>query len=285
MSDQTPGLFEEPVAEPAPETTEVETEVTEVEETAPETEEPTEPETWEVEKDGQKYVVPYALRDEIMWHMDYTEKTQKLAEERKQATETLQKQQEAFHQQTQSQRENLALYGELAHTEKLLDDFSKVDLLTLQREDPDQAQMLGFQREALRDKRDALESEIERREHESRVQMERAAADRKDRLEADLARDIPNYSPELRSEMEQTAIRHGFTEREIAAVGDARMMKMLHLAHLGEQVLKKQTATPKPKPVKPVQKVTGGKAPDMGPTDKQAIDGWMERRNEQLRRA
>ncbi|MGI9489085.1 MAG: hypothetical protein ACR2RF_25010 [Geminicoccaceae bacterium] len=282
MTDETtnPAPVDGPVAdqEVAPE----EPEAVEAQET--EGEEGDQPaETVEVELDGQTYSVPADLKDSFMKAADYTQKTQELAEQRRQAEETLGKERDSFIQQAQAHRQSIQLYGELAHTDALLEKFQQVDWVKLQQEDPDQAQQLGFQRETLRDRRDALESEIEKKEYESRVTAEREHANRKDQLEATLARDIPNYSPELRTEMQQTAVRHGYTEQEVASVTDPRAMKMLHLAHLGEQVLKRQTATPKPKPVKPVSKVTGGSTPEKGPTDKQSTEAWMKRRNEQLR--
>lgn len=281
MSDEStnPELDLEPVPE-----TEVEPDETEaLESQETEGEETDQPTTVEVEVDGQTYQVPADLRDSFLRQADYTQKTQELAEQRRQVEETLGKERDSFIQQVQTQRQNIALYGELAHTDALLEKFQSVDWVRLQQEDPDQAQQLGFQRETLRDRRDALENEIEKQEYESRVAADREYGNRKNQLEADLARDIPNYSSELRTEMNQTAINHGFTEKELSTVLDPRMMKMLHLAHLGEQVLKRQTATPKPKPVKPVSKVTGGRAPDKGPTDQQSTEAWMKRRNQQVR--
>lgn len=243
----------------------------------------TAPEMAEVEIDGETYQIPAALKDGVMKNADYTQKTQELAEQRRAAEEHFGQEREAFVKNVQTQRENIALYGKLEHTESLLEQFSQVDWVKLQQEDPDQAQQLGFQRETLRDQSDKLHDEIERREYESKVTAEREYATRKDQLETTLAREIPNYTPELRGEMEQTAVGHGFTKQEVAQVTDPRMMKMLHLAHLGAEVLKRQNATPKPKLVKPVSKVTGGKTPDTGPTDKQSTEAWMKRRQDQLR--
>lgn len=268
-------------------TEEVEQEVVAEETEAVEAQEPEEGEEApvemaEVEIDGETYQIPAALKDGVMKNADYTQKTQQLAEQRRAAEEHFGQEREAFVKNVQTQRENIALYGKLEHTEAQLEQLAQVDWTKLHQEDPDKAQEMGFYRESLRDQSDKIQDEIERREHESKVVAEREHATRKDQLETTLARDIPNYSPELRTEMQNTAIKAGFTEQDVSSLTDPRYFQILHLANLGAEVLKRQTATPKPKLVKPVSKVTGGKTPDTGPSDSQSVDAWMKRRNQQV---
>ncbi|MCH7720418.1 MAG: hypothetical protein IH988_05435, partial [Planctomycetes bacterium] len=267
--------------EPAPELEAPELDGTEV---RPEPETP-EPETWEVEKNGIKYRVPIELKDEVMWHADYTTKTQELARGQtslEQREEVLVQRDQALVQRDQAQRENIQDWGEFAHTEKLLDSFRSMtqdDWNKIREEDPDQYENLRVQRDIIRDQRDVVgqriqkfESEKQQREHDTRVTAEREHADRRDRLQATLARDIPNYSPTLQGKMNETAIRGGFTQADIDSVTDPKMMQMLHLAHLGEQVLQRQRAAkaqPAPVPVTPVPKASGGGTPTTGPNDKQ----------------
>ena len=230
-------------------------------------------------------------------HGDYTLKTQELAGKGRDLEgdrETLKGEREAFIQQAQTHRDNIGDYGELAHTDKLLENFRKVDFQKLQQDDPDQASQLGFQFQMLRDTRQQIVDRISKREYDARVTAEherdntmREHANRRDQLKASLARDIPNYSPELHGKMDETAIRHGFTQAELDSVTDPKMMRMLHLAHLGEQVLQRKraaTTQPAPKPVKPVPKVSGGQTPTTGPTDKQSTEAWMRSRTQQLKR-
>jgi hypothetical protein len=255
------------------------------------------PDTVEVEINGLKYTVPATLKDGYMMHGDYTLKTQELAGKGRELDgdrDALKGEREAFNQQAQTHRDNIQDYGELAHTDKLLDSFRKVDFQQLQQEDPDQAQRLNFQFQTLNDARRQIVERIQTREYDARVTAERERgnatrehANRKDQLKASLARDIPNYSPELQSKMDQTAIRNGFTQADLDSVVDPKMMQMLHLAHLGEQVLQRKraaTTQPAPTPVKPVPKVGGGPTPVTGPNDKQGMDAWMRSRNQQIRR-
>ena len=164
----------------------------------------------------------------------------------------------------------------------------------MQQDDPDQAQQLGFQFQMLRDTRQQIVDRISKMEYDARVTAERERdnamrehANRRDQLKASLARDIPNYSPELHGKMNETAMRHGFTQADLDSVTDPKMMRMLHLAHLGEQVLQRKraaTTQPAPKPVKPVPKVSGGQTPTTGPTDKQSTEAWMRSRTQQIKR-
>lgn len=251
--------------------------------------------TVEVELNGLKYRVPAALKDGYMMNADYTLKTQDLAgkgRELEGARETLKGEREAFNQQAQTHRNNIQDYGELAHTDKLLEGFRKLDFQQMQSDDPDQAQQLGFQFQMLRDTRQQIVERIQRREHDTRVVAEREResdvrehADRKDRLTATLARDIQNYSPELQSKMNETAIRGGYTQAELDSVTDPKMMRMLHLAHLGEQVLQRKraaTTQPAPTPVTPIPKVTGGSSPKPGVHDGLEIGEWMRREQQRL---
>lgn len=263
----------------------------------PELPEPSEPETVEVEISGLKYRVPAALKDGYLQHADYTSKTMDLADKGRALEgdrDALKSERDNFTQQAQTHRENIQDFGELAHTDKLLESFRKVDFQQLQQEDPDQATQLGFQFQMLRDQRQQIVERIQKGEYDTRVTAEREQANaarehanRKDQLTATLARDIPNYSPELQGKMDETAFRGGYTQTELDSVTDPRMMRMLHLAHLGEQVLQRKraaTTQPAPAPVKPVPKVGGGTTPMTGPQDKQGIDAWMRSRDQQLKR-
>ncbi len=242
-----------------------------------------EQDTVEVELNGLKFRVPAAAKDGYMQHADYTTKTQELADKGR----ALDSDREAFTQQAEAYRRNVEDWGELTHTDKLLEDFRKVDFQQLQQDDPDQAQQLGFRFQQLRDQRQQIVERIQQREYTTRVTAERENANRKNQLTATLARDIPNYTPELHGQMDQIAVDVGFKPEEIAAYADPRHYKILNLAMIGAEVLKRKraaTTQPAPKPVKPVPQVKGGQTPATGPSDKQGVDAWMRSRNQQLKR-
>ena len=240
-----------------------------------------EQDTVEVELNGFKFRVPAAFKDGYMQHADYTTKTQEIADKGR----ALDSDREAFNQQAQTHRDNIQDFGELTHTDKLLEDFRKVDFQQLQQDDPDQAQQLNFRFQQLRDTRQQIVERIQQREYTTRVTAEREGANRKNQLTATLAREIPNYTPELHGQMDQIAVEVGFKPDEIAAYADARHYKVLQLAMIGAEVLKRKraaTTQPAPKPVKPVPKVVGGQTPATGPSDKDSTEVWMRKREQQL---
>ena len=239
--------------------------------------------TVEVELNGLKYRVPAALKDGYMQHADYTLKTQEVADKGR----ALDSAREALNQQAQNHRQHIQDFGELAHTDKLLEDFRQVDFQQLQQEDPDQANALNFRFQQLRDTRQQIVERIQKREYDARVTAERTNANRKNQLTATLAREIPNYTPEVHSQMDQIATSVGFSPEEISAFADPRHYKVLQLAMIGAEVLKRKraaTTQPAPTPVKPVPQVKGGRTPDTGPTDRQGVDAWMRSRNQQVRK-
>ncbi len=243
------------------------------------TEEPAEPETVEVEINGLKYRVPAALKDGYMLHADYTRKTQEAAEKAK----ALETERERFTQQAQAHQQHLHDYGELAHVERMLKQFREVDWQRAHQEDPDQAQQLGLQFNALRDQREQIVERIQKRDHEARVTAEREYANRKDQLATALARDIPNYSPDLHGKLVETAKRGGYSEAEVQSVTDPRVFKILHLAQLGEQVLKRQAAAKPPAPdIKPVPKVGTGGTPKPGVHDGLSMEEWVRRESQRM---
>ncbi len=240
--------------------------------------------TVEVEVGGLKYRVPAALRDGYLRNADYTTKTQEVADKGR----ALETEREAFTQHAQAHRDNIADFGELAHADKLLESFRKVDFPELQQTDADQAQQLSYQYQKLRDEREQIVGRINQREHEQRVTAERDHANRKDQLKATLARDIPGYSPEVHQKMVDVAEAHGISKERVNSITDPAYMQILYEASLGRQVLERKraaTAQPAPAVAKPVPKVQGGKTPTGGPQDKQTTADWMSSREQQLRKS
>jgi hypothetical protein len=243
----------------------------------------------EIEIDGQTYSVPAAAADAVKKqqsdrHADYTRKTQEVSEQRK----ALESKEETLTQQAQAQAEHVLEHGRLAHQGELVEKFRKYfetpEWGQLQEEDPIQAGKLDRQFNIEKDKLEQIQTQIAKREDEWRVVAEREYADRRDRLKADLARDIPNYSTEVQAKMTDTAIAHGYSQEELSRVVDPRAWKLLHLAHLGEQVLKRQAAAKsKPKPeVTPVSKVGTGGSPKPGVHDGLSMEEWARRETQRI---
>jgi len=98
--------------------------------------------------------------------------------------------------------------------------------------------------------------------------------------EAELARDIEGWSPQMAAELARFGRAKGFTDEELAGVEDPREVKVLHLAMLGEQAMAAR-AFGRFRP--PVQ-LGGGGWGGAAPSDRQSTKAWMQARQSQLRK-
>ena len=196
--------------------------------------------------DGEEVEVPLSeLAEMVRKGTDYTNKTKALAESRR-AVEQKAKDLEAQSAQlaaelmeTQQQRQK---YAETNH--RLLGEFSEVDAEwarvdwnKLREEDPLEAssQFINYQLH-LAKRQDALD-ERQKIADEARETARRLDAEEFKKLKVDVAERLPQWTDEkVRvadwSAMNKTAKAHGFTEAEVNATRDARILHLLHTAML-----------------------------------------------------
>lgn len=107
-------------------------------------------------------------------------------------------------------------------------------------------------------------------------------------VEAELARDIEGWSPQLRADLAAYGQARGFTAEELAGVEDPREVKILHLAMLGEQALAAQRQARLQAEAfgrfRPPTQVGGHGHPGNTPNDRNSTDAWMQARRTQLRK-
>lgn len=238
--------------------------------------------TEEVEKDGTKYRIPKALKDAFLMQADYTRKTQETAEIRKAA--------EAERgRYLQANAEHVQALAGVHSLDQQLQQFQQLDWQKLSDEDPAYAQKLWIQYAQLKDTRQQLAGQVQQMEQQRAVDAQRFAAKQLEEGRAALAREIPNWSPEVAQQIHAFAAKEfGFQPQELQQVTDYRVVKMLHTAMVGAQLIKKQqdSASSKPQPAaRPVTKVGGNSAPARRDINTLPVDDWMKARNEQLRKS
>lgn len=237
--------------------------------------------TEEVEHEGQKYRVPKALKPALMLNADYTRKTQELAELRR-ATEAERAQ---IHQANAQYVQTLAAVHSI---DQQLQQFQQVDWSRLSEVDPSQAQKLFMQYSQLKDARQQAVGQAQQMERQRAFEAQREAAKRSEEGNAVLKRDIPNWGPEVaRQVMDFAAKEMGFQPQELDQIFDPRIVKTLHAAMVGTQLIKKQqegSSSSGAQP-KPVTKVGGGSAPARRDMNSLPVDDWMKARNEQIRKS
>lgn len=209
------------------------------------------------------------LRLGYMRQGDYTRKTQQVAEGRKQA--------EAELEALTAQRESYA--NQLAQLETALNQSEPTQEYwdALQSEDPIE---YVKQREALRDRRDALaqvQSEQQRVQQEQYQQLQVQTQERL-KQEADKLLDvIPEWRDADVAQKQKNAVytyaqRHlGYSEQELSQIGDHRAVNALRKAYLYDELMKQKPAATKKTKAAPKMAKAGQ------PTSKREISAKRKR--------
>lgn len=236
----------------------------------------------EVEKEGQKYRIPKALKSEFLMQQDYTRKTQEVAELRRAAEAERTQFQQANAQQVQAMATVVAI-------DQQLNQFQSLDWQQLSNQDPVQAQQLWMQFSQLKDARQQAAGQVQQMEQQRAFEAQQTTAKQIEEGNAVLKRDIPNWGPEVAQQINAFAAKEfGFQPRELQQVIDPRVVKVLHAAMVGAQLVKKQqegTQSSQQPAAKPVTKVGGNNAPARRDMNAMPIGDWMKARSEQLRKS
>ena len=276
----------------AEEPTDVEEEVEDSEEEEPETEDEVEEEDSDEEQPAQSVKLKVNGEeidkplDEVValaqQGLDYTKKTQEVAEQRK-AVETMQEQLKAQEQQFMEQQQlNSLLIEDVAKITALdqqLSQYANVDWQKLTDSDFVEAQKQYMAYNQLQQDRNNLVSQFEAKRQEAVTKHQSALAERIKKGKEVLAKEIPNWSPETTQSVITTGKEYGFTDDEMSAIVDPRHVKVLYDAmqwrklQSKKPVVKKKVASAKPV-VKP-----GTKDP------KTSANSTAKKMREQLRRS
>jgi hypothetical protein len=246
-------------------------------------------ETAEIEHDGQTYRVPKALKGAFLMQADYTRKTQDVAEQRR----ALADKDQSLQRRAEMHYEHLADVGRLLAQSEALAPYERIDWQGLRVSNPQQAQALWSQYVQMRSQRDSaltqLQAKLAMWQHTNAADSAKRAAE----SDAILSREIKEWSPELYGKLREFGMREfGFTPHEVASVIDPRLIKVLHRAMVGDQMMKKAAAEARAaeqEGVKPLPQVGNSAAatrwdPGHEASDKASTAEWMKRRNEQVRK-
>jgi len=324
MTDTPTNPAEGETPEAEVETPEVETEVSETQ--YDDNGEPIEPEaaeieddSEEVEHDGQKYKIPKALKSALLFQADYTRKTQEVAEERRALAaerEAFTAREAAIEAAAQDVVEAKAKAVALSQTLAEYDDVDwngweqRIRQLRAAGRHEDAAQD-QFDLDSAWRKRDQLKqahttalSEAETKAKKVADDLTAAQSEERTKLlregHAVLARDIPNWGPELGRELIGFGSKaFGFTPDEIAGITDPRMMKVLHAVFLADKASKETAAADKTRKtvqtleqqqqVRPAATV-GARSPATTPStatpasDRLSTEAWMKQEQARLAR-
>jgi hypothetical protein len=214
--------------------------------------------------------------------LDYTQKTQQVAEQKKEL-DALQEQLNVASRQYQEQQQlNNMLMDDVAKITALdqqLAQYANVDWKKMSDSDFVEAQKLFFDYNQLQQDRSNAVSQFEAKKQNLVSQQQQLVAQQVAKGKEQLSKEIENWSPETIRGIVETGKEYGFTEAELNSIVDTRQVRALHdamqwrkLKSKNNSVTKKKVASAKPV-VKP-----GSKDP------KKAVNSNAKKMRDQLRK-
>jgi len=240
----------------------------------------------DLEKDGKTYKVPKAVEDLLMFQKDYTQKTQTLAEQRRE----FEAQRQAMQWEAETKE---ALFNEKAQLQTVrqrLEQFQGVNWAALAQQDLQQHAVLQAEYTQLRDYHDRLSGHVEGREAELASYREQSTQTALTKAVEHLSKPKPDlgwdgkFDADRRSALTKFGLQLGFTNEELSNTSHPLMIQTLNLAKIGYEALKKQTSTLKQQPqANPVPQVAAGKSRSgTADPDKLPVDQWVKWRERQI---
>jgi hypothetical protein len=203
----------------------------------------------EIEFNEKSYKLPKDIAEAVKsMRKDYTDKTMSLAEQRK-----------SFEQQSSFHQQNIQDVASIVAINNQLAEFGQLDWNSLIDNDPVMAQKLQMQQQALTTKRDGLAQQVSQKQQHMNLEKQQLNAKQLEASESVLKRDISGWSPEFESKLQKFAVdRLGFDLDDIkTAKIEPKVYKLLNLAYMGDQVLRKQKTKPTLESAKPVPILKG----------------------------
>jgi len=258
--DTTDATNPEPVAEQEVETHEAPPPEAEITDELLEGEEPPEEEE-ELDIDGQPLKVPKSLAEKLqarmMMQADYTQKTQAIAEQRRE----YEQQRQAFEWEAQTKQELFKEEAQLHNVRERLQQFQSVNWQQAWQDNPQQAGAWQAEYTQLRDFHDRLNGHVEGRKSELAQKREQDTASTLARAAEMLNKPDPDrgwdgkFDASKRQALTEFGLNLGFTNEELSRTTHPRMIQTLNLAKIGYDALMKQRQTPTRAVAQPAAKV------------------------------
>lgn len=196
----------------------------------------------EIEKDETEVI---ALAQQ---GFDYTQKTQKLAEERKYVesmTQTIKEQETAFNQQVQIQTALIQEIAKVTAIDQQLSQYQNLDWQKLSDTDPVEAQKLFFSYNQLQVQRGQVINELNTKKQGLTDAQKQARAKQVELGWKVLEKDIPGWNKDMARSIVESGREYGFNDEELGNLTDPRAVKLLHDAAKWREFQKTKPAVEK----------------------------------------
>lgn len=209
--------------------------------------------TVEVDYEGAKYRVPANLKDAILRQADYTRKTQEVASQRA----AVEQERQAAQRLQQEAQHFVAQYAVIQQIDSQLNHLQNIDWARLAVEDPLQNLQLRQSWTELLQARQGAVQALETARQQRIVEQTKQYHESVQRAQQVLAKELPEWGPELQKALLGAAQSVGYRPEELATLTDPRAVKLLHKAYLYDQLQSQKTIAEKqvkqvpPKVVRP----------------------------------
>lgn len=248
-------------------------------------EQPEAEEFGEIEVDGKKFELPKTVAEKLqaerMMHAAFTQKTQALAEERRNF-------EASSAQEKQQQKEYVQDYAKVVAIQDQLAELNAINLNEYVDSDPVGVQRIMLQKQELESKLNQASQAVTQKQQQFALKEQQEFAKHLQEASAYVAREIPGWSNGRDTELQQFTDKHGIPKEALGhlVVRHPALLKIIHQAELYSRQEKKVTTKPPP-PVqdKPVTRVSGSRAPVQRDPGKMSTAEWMAHRDSQLRKS
>jgi len=189
--------------------------------------------------------------------LDYTQKTQQVAEQRKELetyAQQIQLQEQAFHEQMQLNNVLIEDVAKITSLDQQLNQYANVNWNQLSDNDFVEAQKLFFTYNQLQQERSQLVSQFEAKKQQVVYKQTQLMSEKIAKGKEILAKEIPNWSPETNQALLSTGKDYGFSDAELNSIVDPRHVKVLHDAMQWRKLQQNSTVKKKVSSAKPVVK-------------------------------
>jgi hypothetical protein len=189
--------------------------------------------------------------------LDYTQKTQQVAEQRKELEDYakgIQAQEAIFRQEVELQNVLINEVAQITSLDQKLAAYQNINWQQLSDNDFVEAQKLFFTYNQLQQDRNQLVSQFDAKKQEVVQKQTQLMSEKIAKGKEILAKEIPNWSPETNQALLSTGKDYGFSDAELNSIVDPRHVKVLHDAMQWRKLQKNSTVKNKISNAKPVVK-------------------------------
>ena len=218
----------------------------------------------EVELEGKTYKVPSELKSNFMMQKDYTQKTQEVAEQRKEFESELKRVRDI----ESNQQQNLKTYAEITALEQHIEGYKDVDWDTLYKQSSTEANQHQFRYNQLKDLKAEKEKELAEQNTKALQQQQQNAAKQLEESKKRVASEIKGWDSKMAQTVSKKITELGYSAEfknalDKGAFPDAvPMIKTIHKAAEYDKLMakaKKVKSSPSDVvEIRPTKKVQGG---------------------------